>query len=518
MKEPIMITICTLVYNTRPYIRQCVESVLNQTYPYFEYYLIDNGSVDGCKEILEEYAAKDNRIKLIRHEKNSLPAPGSRVPHEYGVGRYYTTLDSDDWWEPDFLEHMLWFAEENRLEIACTGTVMHHVKSGTKSLRKLEEPLILSRAAFADALPWYHVFFRPLWGKLIRMECLRAESFDAVPALPYGMDTLWSFKTLRHAGRMGIDKSVLHHYRIFEKSLSYRYDRKRFQTDVLLYSDAIDFLSAFGPVSSQNRNFLQCVYSNAVIDTTGVIRSSALSPADKLREYRAIAADPITQTAYRECTDKSAQSSRTLLLQRALEAGAALEKQGDEDLRAVAQMLLPRCGQAVSKANTALFLEEPKLLDALYRDAPDDLVEDLLSRLEKNQSVKKYALAETIQALAVNHPFLCQIGDAVFLRKYGDLYRMIWRGETLDALDQMTGLLLEDQVSGGRETFLQLYICLSASLEQASAFIFGKCRLAQLYFRQNRLQECQSIVDEFAEMGLSDHEDIKRLRHMLGNR
>ena len=54
MKEPIMITICTLVYNTRPYIRQCVESVLNQTYPYFEYYLIDNGSVDGCKEILEE--------------------------------------------------------------------------------------------------------------------------------------------------------------------------------------------------------------------------------------------------------------------------------------------------------------------------------------------------------------------------------------------------------------------------------------------------------------------------------
>ena len=70
-----MITIYTQVYNAKPYIRQCVESVLHQTYPHFEYYLADNGSTDGCKEILEEYAASDSRIKLFRNEKNVIPSP-----------------------------------------------------------------------------------------------------------------------------------------------------------------------------------------------------------------------------------------------------------------------------------------------------------------------------------------------------------------------------------------------------------------------------------------------------------
>ena len=65
MEKEIMITIYTQVYNTKPYIRQCVESVLHQTYPHFEYYLVDNASTDGCKEILEEYAAADPRIRIL---------------------------------------------------------------------------------------------------------------------------------------------------------------------------------------------------------------------------------------------------------------------------------------------------------------------------------------------------------------------------------------------------------------------------------------------------------------------
>ena len=64
------VTIYTLVYNTKPFLTRCVESVLNQTFTEFEYILIDNGSTDGCKELLEEYAAHDGRIRLIRFEEN----------------------------------------------------------------------------------------------------------------------------------------------------------------------------------------------------------------------------------------------------------------------------------------------------------------------------------------------------------------------------------------------------------------------------------------------------------------
>ena len=119
------VTIYTLVYNTKPFLTRCVESVLNQTFTEFEYILIDNGSTDGCKELLEEYAAHDGRIRLIRFEENrNLPLwLPDRMKIE--VGNYVATLDSDDWWEPDYLERLVTLAEEGGLDIVCTGTAFH---------------------------------------------------------------------------------------------------------------------------------------------------------------------------------------------------------------------------------------------------------------------------------------------------------------------------------------------------------------------------------------------------------
>lgn len=423
---------------------------------------------------------------------------------------YFANLDSDDWWELDYLEKLLDFMEQNQLDIACTGTVMHVVATGAKALRNACQPLIFPRDTFAQGLPYYHAFLRPVWAKLIRMEYIRAVPLS-MAEFPYGADTLVCFQCLRHAQRIGIDNSILQHYRIFNKSSSYQYDPRRFESDIYLYNDAIDFLSAFGPVSEQNRNFLQCVYSNAVTDTTGVIQNAALSPADKLREYCTIASHPITLAAYSECTDESAVRSKNNLLIRALEAGAALGKQDDSGLRTVMQTLLPRCGQAVTAASAGLFLKDQTLLQALLRDDADAVLANLLERMKNNQGIKKYSIPETIRALAVNDPLLCQVGDAVFLRKYGDIYQKVWRGDRLNALDEMAGLLMEDKVDSGRETFLTLFISLAALEEQGPAFIFGKLRLAELYLWQNRISECRTAVTELEDMGLVENEELSAL-------
>lgn len=162
-----------------------------------------------------------------------------------------------------------------------------------------------------------------------------------------------------------------------------------------------------------------------------------------------------------------------------------------------------------------MFLEDVCLVQILLRDEPESILEILLDRLKKNQDEKKYCIPEAIQALAVNKPLLCQIHDRVFLRKYRKLYMAVWREEYLPALDKMTGLLLKNQVDGGMETFLTLYISLAAVTEQGPAFVFGKLRLAQLYLRQHRLTECQSILSDLEDMGLSDHEELLDLRQRL---
>ena len=59
------VSIVIPVYNVAPYIRQCLESVLNQTLHDIEIICVDDGSTDQCPEILDEYARKDNRVKVI---------------------------------------------------------------------------------------------------------------------------------------------------------------------------------------------------------------------------------------------------------------------------------------------------------------------------------------------------------------------------------------------------------------------------------------------------------------------
>lgn len=510
-----MITVCTQVYNTKPYLAQCIDSVLAQTYTNFEYLLIDNGCTDGSEKIIEAYAEKDERIKRFRFETNQY-AVLYQLLNQHARGAYYTVLDSDDWLDPDYLEKLVDLAEENDLDITCTGTAFHVAGSGQEGYRKVERTLIVPKEDFTRFFDDYHAFFRTSWGKLIRMECYKNASFDSLPKLSYGGDTLRSFQLLRQAKRIGIDDSAPHHYRIHKSSRSYQYKSDRFEADVYLYDDAIDFLSAFGPVSPYNHQFLQVVYANAVADTAGVIRDSALAPADKLREYRVIALHPLTQATYRECEHEEVTNSRYLLAWASLDAGRALKKRdGDEDLRAVMEAIFPRGGRVVSGSNAQLFLEDRELFDALARDDMDGMLKNLLARMETNQGVRKYAIPEIIRALAEDKPLLRGIGDAVFLRKYAQIYELVWRGEALAALEEMTGLLLEDRADGGQETFLRLYVSLSAALEQAPAFVFGKLKLAQLCFRQKRLPECRAVVTELEEMGLTDSEELNALRRDL---
>ena len=151
------ITVYTKAYNTKPYLRQCIESVLSQSYPDFEYLLVDNGCTDGSGEIMSEYAMADDRIHLIRYVQNQ-KINIQEFLVEYASGEYLAVLDSDDWWDTDYLERLLFWSEKNKLDVACTGTVMHVLESGEQYLRKVNSPIVFSRETLAEGLPLYHVF------------------------------------------------------------------------------------------------------------------------------------------------------------------------------------------------------------------------------------------------------------------------------------------------------------------------------------------------------------------------
>lgn len=511
-KRP-LVTVYIQVYNTRESdLRTCIESVLNQSYHNLELFIFDNGCTDGSSEILRNYAKLDARIRLTQIADND-----TSYWHYYDIcknttGEYLTVLDSDDWLEQDYLDRLVYFAVRNNLDIACTGSKFHYEESHSAGERRLQKPLTLDCNHYHLTYPVYHAFLRTTWGKLIRQEIVRKFTNRPPAEVVYGLDTVLAFRWLRDSRRMGVDSSVLHHYRVHGSSASYQYDPQRFQSDIYLYNDAIDFLRPYGPVSPQNQTFLYQVYANAVLDTMQVIQKSSLSTEEKLHEYAEIAAHPITQMAYRR-PEQSCKRSRENLLGLVCAEGLKLTGES-EDLQRALQALLPRCGLAATVKNLPLFLSR-ELKGHFLQDDRDGVVKTLVPLLPRIKNPRQYELGTTVQRLAVEHPLLFQVDDLAFLQSYAELYLLLWDNRNLEALDYMTGQLLEGKVTNGQEVFLNLYINLSALENQIPAFLFGKIQLAQLYLTEKRYADCQDILQELDQMGMKDHEDVLRIKDTL---
>lgn len=105
------------VYNVEQYLHTCVDSVLAQNFENFEIILVDDGSPDNCPQICDEYAAKDNRIKVI-HKKNGGVSSARNMAIDNANGEYITFLDSDDFWQDGYLSIMLDFCLQHDADIA----------------------------------------------------------------------------------------------------------------------------------------------------------------------------------------------------------------------------------------------------------------------------------------------------------------------------------------------------------------------------------------------------------------
>ena len=103
--EPLLSVIIP-VYNVEPYLRRCVDSVLNQTYRNLEVILVDDGSPDGCGAICDEYAAKDSRVRVI-HKANGGLSDARNAGMAQMTGEYLTFVDSDDWLDAELYRNAM---------------------------------------------------------------------------------------------------------------------------------------------------------------------------------------------------------------------------------------------------------------------------------------------------------------------------------------------------------------------------------------------------------------------------
>lgn len=130
-----LVSIIVPVYNVEQYIHRAVDCLLHQTYPHLEILLIDDGSPDKCPQICDEYAQKDQRIRVI-HKTNGGLSDARNAGLNIAKGEYLTFLDSDDYLSLDAIEILLNIIQEQGVDVVCSGLNIINAKGEIYDYRK----------------------------------------------------------------------------------------------------------------------------------------------------------------------------------------------------------------------------------------------------------------------------------------------------------------------------------------------------------------------------------------------
>lgn len=173
------LSIVIAIYNKKEYIRSCIESALAQALPDMEIICVDDGSTDGTREILQEYAAKYSQIKLILHEYNQGTCSVRYDGLANCTGEYMTFMDADDEYAKDTLGKLVELAKRSRIDVLEFGTqvvlvgenVENQIRNPEKDFCPEQEILYeknLCKLCYVD-----HRISNFLWNKLFSRKIYR---------------------------------------------------------------------------------------------------------------------------------------------------------------------------------------------------------------------------------------------------------------------------------------------------------------------------------------------------------
>lgn len=206
------VSVIVPVYNVEKYLKECLDSIINQTLKDIEIIIMDDGSKDSSPQICDDYAAKDNRIKVI-HKENSGYGNTMNIGMDNASGEYIGIVESDDFAEPDMFEKLYNIAKENDLDVARCNFYFYNSLENTN--KKSDFSMIQHNTVYSP-LDKQEVFYQQpsIWASIYKRDTLKKYNirFLETPGASY-QDTAFAFKTYATAKRFMIIEDALLHYR-----------------------------------------------------------------------------------------------------------------------------------------------------------------------------------------------------------------------------------------------------------------------------------------------------------------
>ena len=188
-----LISIIVPIYNVENYLRQCLDSIMNQTYQNFECLLINDGSPDNSADICREYVAKDARFRYFEKENGGV-ASARNLGIKRSEGAYITFIDSDDWVDSDYLEVLHNSLLEEDADISVSTYKRFEMSDGTwyfhSFQRGYEKRVFINQEIIEEftKLNEYDASYRFVSGKLVRKTVLHNILFNEMTTFGEDME------------------------------------------------------------------------------------------------------------------------------------------------------------------------------------------------------------------------------------------------------------------------------------------------------------------------------------------
>jgi len=254
MNSPLL-TIAVAVYNTGKYLRDCMDSVVNQTYQNLEIICVNDCSTDNSLEILEEYAAKDTRIKIITNEKNLGLGVVRNIGMDVVHGVYILFIDSDDWLDLTACEKLISKAKENDADVMFFSAyeINGDKKRKLKNFCDVSYPLSLEERKVLLRTTRHET-----WCKLWKMEFMKEKGIR-FPEFRFLEDQRLHWMGCLLAEEVAFEPEALYYYRKHKEQLTQCTDKRRILvTDV--YDDIEEYLKREKIYSLYKRVFFKKKY------------------------------------------------------------------------------------------------------------------------------------------------------------------------------------------------------------------------------------------------------------------
>lgn len=243
------------IFNCEEYLRECVDSILRQTYKNMELILVDDGSVDASGDICDAYGKKDARVKVI-HKKNEGLLKARLTGVMVAGGVYVTFVDGDDWIAPDAYEHMMAYIDQH--DVVISGIYRYYEENIINTEYPMWREGIYDKESIEKQMIPYMLWSNKrntweldpsVWSKIFKKELLFAYLKEASKLdIYFGEDTAVVFPFMLKAGSVVVTHYCYYYHRqrrkgtvasyfqeeaFFEKLFSlYRYLKEEFSKSI----------------------------------------------------------------------------------------------------------------------------------------------------------------------------------------------------------------------------------------------------------------------------------------------